>query len=288
MIKTKLLLFLLFYISTLSAQISGVVKDSLSGEPIPYVNIWLENENIGTNSEIDGKFSLAVTSSQKIVFSALGFETRTVFATETRIVLLTPKVYDLQEVILEKRKSTSEINIGDFSGIDLNSGVTNVGQENVHILGKFIKTNEKIRKHPFLKSFEFKTRSKVKDALLRIRIFEVDSEGNPIGDLAEEEILLSIKKGTKLNTVDVSNYNIKIPEGGIIIGFEYLKLEQNKFEFNYTIQGENGRNRGMTYEPSILGFFPGGYNLAVLNKDGSLKREQYGNVEIALKLNLTN
>jgi hypothetical protein len=34
---------------TISAQIKGVVKDSISGKPIPYVNIWVENENIGTS-----------------------------------------------------------------------------------------------------------------------------------------------------------------------------------------------------------------------------------------------
>jgi len=48
----KIVLF--FFITfSLSAQIKGVVKDSLSGEPIPYVNIWVENETIGTTSEID-------------------------------------------------------------------------------------------------------------------------------------------------------------------------------------------------------------------------------------------
>ncbi|WP_396162533.1 hypothetical protein [Flavobacterium sp.] len=46
--EKRLLLFLLLLGFYTSAQIKGVVKDSISGEPIPYVNIWVENELIGT------------------------------------------------------------------------------------------------------------------------------------------------------------------------------------------------------------------------------------------------
>ena len=53
----KLALF--FLLSTaLSAQIKGVVKDSITGKPIPFANIWVENENIGTTSKEDGTFEI--------------------------------------------------------------------------------------------------------------------------------------------------------------------------------------------------------------------------------------
>jgi hypothetical protein len=67
--KAILLLFL-FSIS-LSAQIKGVVKDSLTGNPIPYVNIWIENENIGTTSEEDGSFLIDLKNDSVLFFSAL-------------------------------------------------------------------------------------------------------------------------------------------------------------------------------------------------------------------------
>jgi hypothetical protein len=53
----KSILFFFITIS-LSAQIRGLVKDSISGEPIPFVNIWVENETVGTTSEADGSFFL--------------------------------------------------------------------------------------------------------------------------------------------------------------------------------------------------------------------------------------
>ena len=54
----KYIIFIYLISFSLSAQIRGVVKDSISGEPIPYVNIWVENETIGTTSEADGTFFL--------------------------------------------------------------------------------------------------------------------------------------------------------------------------------------------------------------------------------------
>lgn len=57
-----------------AAQIRGVVKDSLTGQPIPYANIWVENENVATTSEEDGTFSIVVTKDKNLIFSALGYE----------------------------------------------------------------------------------------------------------------------------------------------------------------------------------------------------------------------
>jgi hypothetical protein len=49
-------LFFFFITFPLSAQIRGVVKDSISGEPIPYVNIWVDGETIGTISELPAEY----------------------------------------------------------------------------------------------------------------------------------------------------------------------------------------------------------------------------------------
>ena len=119
---------ILFFISLTSlAQVKGVVKDSVSGKPISFVNIWVENERLGTTSEEDGTFSLNVSKEKNIIFSALGYEKRTVKADKVVSISLAPKVFELNEVVIEKPKATKEVVVGDFSGIDLNAGVSNVG-----------------------------------------------------------------------------------------------------------------------------------------------------------------
>ena len=78
--KRLWILFLLmsFYVS---AQTKGVVVDE-SGKPIPYVNIWIENENIGTTSEENGEFSINSPKDKNLIFSILGFDKRTIKESE--------------------------------------------------------------------------------------------------------------------------------------------------------------------------------------------------------------
>ena len=55
--KDKRLIWIFLIVSQFTfSQIRGVVKDSITGEPIPFVNIWVENETIGTTSETNGSF----------------------------------------------------------------------------------------------------------------------------------------------------------------------------------------------------------------------------------------
>jgi CarboxypepD_reg-like domain len=60
--------FLLLISFSISAQIKGVVKDSISGKPIPYVNILVENENIGTTSEENGEFVIYPSEKSKRLY----------------------------------------------------------------------------------------------------------------------------------------------------------------------------------------------------------------------------
>lgn len=46
-------------VAKLSAQIRGVVTDSETGDPIPYLNIYYEGKGVGTVTDIDGNYSIA-------------------------------------------------------------------------------------------------------------------------------------------------------------------------------------------------------------------------------------
>ena len=107
--ENRLILFFLVVSQFALSQIKGVVKDSLSGEPIPYVNIWAENETIGTISEIDGSFVLATSSDKNIVFSILGYNKKTLKANQTEIVLLNPTIFDLKEMVILNKKETKQV-----------------------------------------------------------------------------------------------------------------------------------------------------------------------------------
>ncbi|MDP5027788.1 MAG: carboxypeptidase-like regulatory domain-containing protein, partial [Flavobacterium sp.] len=110
----KHIIFLYLISCSLSAQIKGVVKDSISGEPIPFVNIWVENETIGTTSEADGTFFLQASKEKNIVISVLGYERKILKGSTISEVFLKPTTYDLREVVILNKKQSKKIEIGDI------------------------------------------------------------------------------------------------------------------------------------------------------------------------------
>jgi hypothetical protein len=69
------ILILLFIHQLSFAQIIGAVKDSKTKEPISFVNIGIENQNIGVSANEIGEFILPNLKSHDIViFSAVGYK----------------------------------------------------------------------------------------------------------------------------------------------------------------------------------------------------------------------
>ena len=54
----------------------------------------------------------------------------------------------------------------------------------------------------------------------------------------------------KKNKLDVSKYNIKFPEKGLLIGLEWLIVEENKYNFEYSTK--KGEKSFVTYAPSLV------------------------------------
>ncbi|TVZ59449.1 carboxypeptidase-like protein [Flavobacteriaceae bacterium MAR_2010_105] len=71
-----ILLFCLFIGSSASSQIKGKVTNT-NNEPLPFVNIYIENTFTGTTSNEDGNYELNVTETKSytLIFQSLGFKT---------------------------------------------------------------------------------------------------------------------------------------------------------------------------------------------------------------------
>jgi hypothetical protein len=298
--KEQRLLFLLLWATfSLSAQIKGVVKDSISGEAISYVNIWVENENTGTTSEEDGSFFLDTKEKNNIIFSALGYKIKTI-NTHDSLIYLIPKVFQLNEVIVENKKNLNLIRVGSFKKgkIKLYYG----SGKNPTILAKKIEFSEEVSKHPFLKDINFLSSCRIDKAKIILRFFELDENNMPGSDYLDENIIIEVKKGKNLNKIDLEKYNIKIPKRGIFIAFEWMIINENKYTFTYTVEEENNKIKhkdGLTYQP-VIGTIPSENKTWQFNKGKWFKREKHSrdnlkNVnyidkfgELAIQLTLTN
>jgi hypothetical protein len=238
--------FFFFLTLSLSAQIRGVVKDSISGEPIPYVNIWVENETIGTTSELDGSFSLDIKEEKVLVFSALGFETKKI-SSKNQDFLLKSIAYEFKEVVVEQPKLSREIEVGK---IKKSAGY--------HISGDLDWSNAKYFKYDsvyvdtkFIKKIKITTRSEIKNAKFKIRIFSVNKDGFPYLDIIDEDIIITVNKGKRKNVIDISNHKIIFPKNGIFIVYEVLKIESNKYVFKYTENNSKKVIKKVYYAPDF-------------------------------------
>ena len=73
-------LFLIFHVSYgQNLRIAGTVIDSMSREPLAFVNITYDKSGKGTVSSIDGKFLLNVNDAAiKLQFSYVGYKQKTI------------------------------------------------------------------------------------------------------------------------------------------------------------------------------------------------------------------
>lgn len=221
----KLLVIFLITFS-LSAQIKGVVKDSISGQPIPFVNIWVENEEIGTTSDFDGSFAINCKDTNKnLVFSALGFHKRIIKAFNTKEVFLNASVIELEEVVLLNKKETKEIEIGKTP-----NAILQTFDNGPKIEAKFFPYKESYKKTKFIKKVSIQTDNKIDKATIKIHFYSVNTDGSPGEEMLNKDFLVSINKGVLKNKFDISDFNLVMPTNGIFVAYEKLIIESNKLE----------------------------------------------------------
>ena len=252
----KFLVFFLFLTFSLSAQIRGVVKDSITGEPIPFVNIWVENETVGTTSEVNGSFLLDLKEQKFLVFSALGYEVKKA-SSKSEVILLKSKVFELKEVVIEQPKFNKEIEVGNYETSGFRIGLGNINS------AVYFKPYDEMITHPFLKEIKFLTKSDIEKAKIRIKILTINADNSPGESLIDEEIIVSVKKGKNKNTIDLSGYRFKIPLNGFFISFEKLLIEENKYYTEHTYKDHQGNKitqKSMSIEPELC-FIPIEYDI---------------------------
>ncbi|SNB24036.1 putative outer membrane protein [Flavobacterium psychrophilum] len=245
--QKTLLLFLVSF--SITAQIKGVVKDSISGKPIPYVSIWIQNENIGTTSEENGEFTISSTDKNKnLIFSALGFEKKIMSASKSILVNLKPMLYQLDEVMIsEDRLETKTLEIGNTD-----NQIYQSFDNGPRIDTKFFPYRLAYKKTKFIQKIAIETDSRIEDATIKIHFYTVDEKGYPSEEMLHKDFIVSVKKGTKKSLFDVSKFNLTMPKKGLFVGFEKLIIEKNKLEKTIIDSKTNKTQIQKTYFPFVM------------------------------------
>lgn len=248
MIEQRLFSLLIFISCSLSAQIKGIVKDSLTGKPIPYVNIWVQNENIGSTSEENGTFFINTTSTGKrLIFSTLGYEKKIINSSEASEVNLKLTAYSLNEVVISKSIGTKSIEIGKTK-----NEIYQAFDNGPKIDTKYFPYFPSYKKTKYLKQVTIYTDSRIENAIIKIHFYEVAPNGSPGEELLDKDFVVTVKKGTRTNRFDLTDFNLKFPKKGLFVGFEKLMIEKNKTEKTITDSNTNISQIQKTYFPFVL------------------------------------
>lgn len=244
-------LFFIFLSFPLLAQINGKITDA-SGKPIPFANIQQVGEKEWLTSGEDGGFVLkAGEDGDVFLFSAVGFREAEVKRAEADLVVLEEDVEILREVSVNVARKRKSVEIAEYrsGGIRFTTTARHA---------KFFPMDETMRSHPFLKEIRFYSDSKLTSALVNVRILSVTEDGNPGSDLLPENHIVSVKKGHQNNKVDFSKYPIEMPETGLFIVLEPLRVPENIYEDEIMVPSADGSSRPYrykTYQP-FFGYLP--------------------------------
>lgn len=228
----KITLLLILVGSSVGAQIRGVVKDSLTREPIPYVSIWVENETQGTTSEEDGTFYIHPKGESKtLIFSALGYEKvkRRVLSTDKKLEILLPsKSVALKEMVISKWRGTKLKEIGETD-----NGICQAFDNAPNIDLKYFPYSKDYKKNKFIKKVSIYTDCRIESASIKLHFYSVDANGFPGEELLQDDYIVSVKKGVGKTNFNISELGLKFPENGIFVGFEKLMIEKNRTDVRF-------------------------------------------------------
>lgn len=120
--------------------------------------------------------------------------------------------------------------------------------ESPYIVAKYFSYRDGYSGTPYLAGFEIVTSSPLDSAQFNIRLYTVNEKGEPGQPLYADNIMAIAKKGINLTTVDLSDRTIEFPVNGLLVAFEFLVIDSNKYIF--TIPGTVAKKE-TSYMPAL-------------------------------------
>ncbi|MFY0631482.1 MAG: carboxypeptidase-like regulatory domain-containing protein [Flavobacteriaceae bacterium] len=243
----KITLLILFICAQTFAQkivFKGTLLDKESKNPIAYANISFIDVKKGISTLEDGSFELEIKKkylNKKVHISCLNYNDTLVLAQDlnNKIIYLTPKAYELEEIVLKNsKKRNKELIIKKIKRKELKLSLAGV-IERPWTVARYFEYKENYKETPYIKTVTvFSSRFEKRKAKFRIRIFSKDAiTALPKDDLLKENMIVDIKTRGKNVQIDVSKYNIEIPENGFFIALERLHIPYNFHEFEMKFKG---------------------------------------------------
>ncbi len=265
--------------TSFAQKYSGHLINKESGEPIPFANIGIVGENIGTASNAAGWFKLELSGkydNDTLCVSSIGYESKKYLVGDFKDdirninqvkIELSPKIYQLAEVLIQPI-NTNIYTLGNFcdpnSAYGNNFYSNNLGTE----VGVLIRLPEN-KDIVYVRNFRFYVgKFTFENFPVRLNIYNLKN-GLPYENILTETIFINIESiGEYL--IDLAKYDILITDD-FFISLEYYKIpEESEGELVFCAVHNEEINKGNGY-----------YRLA---SQGNWKREMFDNVGFSVQV----
>ena len=244
---TKTLLATIALLTTINFSFSqklikGSVTDHQDKKPIPYVNIGIQNSTVGTISNEDGSFMVAVPdqhSKDTLLFSSLGYKTERIVVSQINPdhplnISLKEQVTQLEAVTVSaKKEKRKTFWLGNkFSrGGNIYADSASAGSAMALLIeNKYPAFHKDLTFPVFIEKALLNISINTFDEFkVRIRILDVDSITDlPGKDLFNENVIEKSKIRNGWVTFDLSSFNFQIDRPAFFIVFEWILEDKDR------------------------------------------------------------
>ncbi|GAA4912602.1 carboxypeptidase-like regulatory domain-containing protein [Mucilaginibacter defluvii] len=233
--RTLTLLLFIFCYGVSSAQVvEGIVTDAGTGQPLPYVNVGIVGNSIGTVTDDKGKYKLDLKGSinDTVKISMIGYKPLVLISSafisnyQGKSIRLESDNIKLKEVTVKPKKWKTAVLGNTTKSKSSNSGFSS--SRLGHELGRIIK----IKRAPtYLKRFNASISSGPADSVkMRLNFYSVKN-GLPDQILQQQNIFVLVHNGDDQINVNLEPYNIYVDDD-FFVSLEWIQSARGGVMFS--------------------------------------------------------
>lgn len=230
-----LITFLITSLGFAQKNISGVIINQETKEPISYAHLIIPSEKRGTTTDFNGKFEFTVPDEWKgklLKITCVGFEDKKITLTQKKglVIYMQPSVEFLSTVHLSNTAKEKLVRVNPFRG-KRSIGLGNFsGGAYPSMFARYYSYDESLGDENYLKEVTiFFYKEGRYNAKFRFRIVSSTEDKMPKDDLLDPMIItVSYKRGK--TKVKMPSNGIEVPKEGFFVVVEHLFIEENTFE----------------------------------------------------------
>jgi hypothetical protein len=286
-----LLTFLIHFNPSFS-QFNGVLIDEKTERPVPYASVYIKNQQKGTSSIIDGRFTIELDKTDTLIISSVGYQKLELAYSELNdTIFLALDIREMKAVEVQNKKKlglfTKRNKLGNVkTSYFFNDNWLWMGTAgHPYEIARLFEFEEGFSDTRFIKSVAFETMSEVSGAIFSLKFYRLGADGLPAELINKNTIIGTAKKGRNITKINIEDEVIYFPEEGMFVAVEFLTVEQNKVARDLPVFYE-GSSYGFKYSPtfSILDTEDNFYKFDIIHQKWTRMTTKIRNLECEITL----